>query len=323
MRVALLFVNLARSMTTMNNVHNPDLDLNLLPVFDALIRVRNVSRAAEELDMSQSAVSHALKRLRLFFGDQLFLKTGSGMQPTPRALELLEPVLTVMGAVRGELLIREGFDAATSQRSFTLCLTDMGELIFLPKLIRKLREAAPGCTLRTLQIPMHQIEDVLESGEADLAMGSLHSVPQGLFQQQLFTRSFVTIVNRRNRSIGEVLSREQFFDMEHIVVSLSGRLEDAYDGILDQLAGPRRIYLTTPHFLTVPMIIEQNPDLIATVPRELATRFAAYQSVRAVETPVDVPPFAIRQYWHPRFQHDAANSWLRKHVKEVFDIHPE
>lgn len=307
----------------MNNIHNGDLDLNLLPVFDALIRVRNVSRAAEELDMSQSAVSHALKRLRLFFGDQLFLKTGSGMQPTPRALELLAPVLTVMGAVRGELLVHEGFDAASSRRSFSLCLTDMGELIFLPRLIERLRAAAPGCTLRTLQVPMSQIEDVLESGEADLALGSLHSVPEGLFQQQLFTRSFVTIVNRRNRAVGDALSREQFLAMEHIVVSLSGRVEDGYDSIVDQLAGPRRVYLTTPHFLTVPMIIEQNPELIATVPRELATRFASYKSIKAVETPIDVPPFAIRQHWHPRFQHDAANIWLRKQVKEVFDTHPE
>lgn len=311
----------------MNKVHNGsqlgELDLNLLPVFDALIRVRNVSRAAEQLDMSQSAVSHALKRLRLFFGDQLFLKTGGGMQPTPRALELLEPVLAVMGAVRGQLLVREGFDAATSRRSFSLCLTDMGELIFLPKLIERLRQAAPGCTLRTLQLPMNQIEAALERGDADLALGSLRTVPDGLYQQQLFMRSFVTIVNRSNRRIGAALTRAQFFEMEHIVVSMSGRREDAYDSIVDQLAGPRRVYLTTSHFLTVPMIIEQNPELIATVPRELATRFAAYRSVKAVDTPVDVPPFAIRQHWHPRYQHDAANSWLRRQVKDVFDTHPE
>ncbi|WP_020656749.1 LysR family transcriptional regulator [Massilia niastensis] len=307
----------------MNNMHNGDLDLNLLPVFDALVRVRNVSRAAEELDMSQSAVSHALKRLRAFFGDPLFLKTGSGMQPTPRALELLAPVLSVMGTVRGELLVREGFDAEVARRTFTLCLTDMGELIFLPRLIARLREAAPGCSLRTLQVPMHQIQGVLESGDADLALGSLHTMPDGLFQQQLFTRSFVTIVNRRNRRIGDSLSREQFFELEHIIVSMSGRREDAYDAIVDQLGGQRRVYLTTAHFLTVPMIIEQNPDLIATVPRELATKFASYKSIRMVDTPIEVPPFAIRQHWHPRVQHDAANSWLRRLVKDTFDTHPE
>jgi len=307
----------------MNNIHNGELDLNLLPVFDALIRVRNVSRAAHELNMSQSAVSHALKRLRTFFGDPLFLKTGSGMQPTPRALELLDPVLSVMGTVRGELLVREGFDATVARRTFSLCLTDMGELIFLPRLIARLRQAAPHCTLRTLQVPVHQIQSVLESGEADLALGSLHSVPEGLFQQQLFMRSFVTIVNRRNRKIGDSLTAEQFFDMEHIVVSLSGRLEDGYDSVIDHVAGPRRVYLTTPHFLTVPIIIEENPELIATVPRELATKFASYKSIKMVDTPIKVPSFAIRQHWHPRVQHDAANIWLRHQVKETFDTAPE
>lgn len=307
----------------MNSVHNADFDLNLLPVFDALIREANVSRAATELGMSQSAVSHALKRLRLFFGDPLFLKTGSGMQATPRAMELLPSVLAVMGTVRGELLVREGFDAATARRMFSLCLTDMGELIFLPRLIERLRAAAPHCTLRTLQIPPRQIAAALESGAADLAMGSLHSMPEGLFQQQLFSRSFVTIVNRNNRKIGPELTYEQYLEMEHIVVSLSGRREDAYDNIIDQYATARRVYLTTPHFLTVPMVIEQNPQLIATVPRELATKFARYKSIKIVETPIKLPPFAVRQHWHPRYQHDTANSWLRKLVKEVFDTHPE
>lgn len=307
----------------MNNVHNVELDLNLLPVLDALIRVRNVSRAAEELGMSQSAVSHALKRLRAFFSDPLFLKTGAGMQPTPKALELVKPVLAVMGTVRTELLVHEGFDAATSQRSFGLCLTDMGGLVFLPRLIGALRKAAPHCTLRTLQVGPRQVAAVLESGEADLAMGSLHTVPEGLFQQQLFMRNFVTIVNRNNRAIGPEMSVQQFYDMEHIVVSTSGRREDSYDAVIDQADRQRRVYLITPHFLTVPMIIEQNPQLIATVPRELATEFVRYKTVRALETPVAVPQFAIRQHWHPRFHHDAANSWLRQLVKATFDNRAE
>lgn len=304
-------------------MHNTELDLNLLPVLDALIRVRNVSRAAEELNMSQSAVSHALRRLRLFFGDPLFLKTGSGMQPTPRALELVGPVLAVMGTVRTELLVHEGFNAATSQRSFGLCLTDMGELIFLPRVIERLRQVAPSCTVRTLQVAPRQVFAALESGEADLAMGSLHSMPEGLFQQQLFMRTFVTIVNRNNRAIGASMSADQFFGMEHIVVSLSGRREDSYDSVIDQLERNRRVYLTTPHFLTVPMIIEQNPQLISTVPRELATEFVRYKTVKMVETPVSLPPFAIRQHWHPRYHHDAANMWLRNLVKDVFDGRPE
>jgi DNA-binding transcriptional LysR family regulator len=294
------------------------LDLNLITVLDALLRERNVTRAAEELNMSQSTMSHALKRLRLFFNDPLFVKTGTGMQPTPRALELTPTVLSVMGSIRSDLLIHAGFNAATARRRFSLCMTDMGELIFLPRLVERLREVAPDCTVRVLQMAPKQIAGALESGEADLALGSLHAVPEGLFQQQLFTRTFVTMINRYCAQIGETISVEQFFAMEHIVVSLSGKTEESYDSVIDDYGRKRRIYLTTPHFLTVPLMIERNPNLIATVPRELAAAFSRFQAVRLVETPLTLPGFAIRQHWHPRYHHDAANSWLRKLVKDVF-----
>jgi DNA-binding transcriptional LysR family regulator len=302
----------------MSSPQSATLDLNLIPVLDALLRERNVTRAAEELNMSQSTMSHALKRLRLFFHDPLFVKTGTGMQPTPRALELTPTVLSVMGSIRSDLLIHAGFNAATARRRFSMCMTDMGEFIFLPRLVERLRDVAPDCTVRVLQIPPKQIAPALESGEADLALGSLYAVPEGLFQQQLFTRTFVTMVNRECTHIGETISLEQFFAMEHIVVSLSGKTEESYDSVIDDYGRKRRIYLTTPHFLTVPLMIERNPKLIATVPRELAAAFSRLQAVRLVETPLTLPGFAIRQHWHPRYHHDAANSWLRKLVMDVF-----
>lgn len=303
----------------MKNIHDLRFDLNLIAVFDALVRERNASRAAEQLGISQSAVSHALRRMRTFFGDPLFVKSAEGMQPTPRALELAESVLSVMEKIRGDLLTQAGFDAARARRRFSLCMTDMGELIFLPRLVQRLREAAPHCTIRTLQIPPKNISSALESGAADLAVGSLQSMPQGLFQQQLFTRSFVTLVSRKNRRIGAEMSVEQFFDMEHVAVTLSGKSEESYDGVIDDYGRRRRIVLTTPHFLTVPLIIEHNPHLIATVPRELGKVFAGYKAVRMVETPIKLPHFAIRQHWHPRFHHDAANTWLRRLLKETFE----
>ena len=138
-------------------------------------------------------------------------------------------------------------------------------------------------------------------------------------QQQLFTRSFVTMVSRKNRRIGAQISVEQFFEMEHVAVTLSGKSEESYDGVIDDTGRRRRIVLTTPHFLTVPLIIEHNPHLVATVPRELGKVFAGYKAVRMVETPIKLPQFAIRQHWHPRYHHDAANSWLRRLLKETFE----
>lgn len=307
----------------MKIVHKAPLDLNLVAVFDALIREQSVTRAAEELGMSQSAMSHALKRLRNFFDDPLFVKTGDGMKPTPRAAGLAGSVLGVMGTIRSELLVHTRFNAAKAKRVFSLCMTDMGELVFLPPLIEALRRVAPGCTLRTTQLPPKQIFGALESGNIDLAIGSLQTVPSGLFQQQLFTHPFVTIVNRKNRRIGTQMSEDLFFEMQHIVVSLAERADEFYDGVIDQYGRPRKIFLTTPHFLTVPLLIAGDTNLIATVPRELGRIFAEYKAIRIVETPIALPRFALRQHWHPRFHHDEANTWLRKLVKDTFESYPE
>lgn len=307
----------------MKILHKADLDLNLIAVFDALIREQSVSRAADELGMSQSAMSHALKRLRGFFDDPLFVKTGEGMKPTPRASALAGSVLSVMGTIRSDLLVSARFDAAKAKRVFSLCMTDMGELVFLPPLIDALREQAPGCGIRTIQLPPKQIFSALESGNVDLAIGSLYAIPPGLFQQQLFTHPFVTIVNRRNRRIGPVLTEDMFFEMQHIVVSLAEKADQYYDGVIDEYGRARRIFLATPHFLAVPLLIAQNVDLIATVPRELGRIFSEYKAIRMVETPLQLPRFALRQHWHPRFHHDEANSWLRHLVKEIFETYPE
>ncbi|MCX7146592.1 MAG: LysR family transcriptional regulator [Sulfuritalea sp.] len=206
LEVQLLCVNQPNHIDVMKILHKADLDLNLVAVFDALIREQSVTRAADELGMSQSAMSHALKRLRSFFDDPLFVKTGEDMKPTPRASALAQSVLSVMGTIRSDLLVNTRFDAAKAKRVFSLCMTDMGELVFLPPLINAIRQQAPNCSILTVQLPPKQIFGALESGNIDLAIGSLHAIPSGLFQQQLFTHPFVTIVNRRNRRIGPELT---------------------------------------------------------------------------------------------------------------------
>ncbi len=302
---------------------NNGLDLNLITIFDVLIREQSVSKAADQLGLSQGAVSHALRRLREFFNDPLFIKTRGGMKPTPRAEDLAQSVLGVMGTIRRELLVATRFDPTKEQRVFNLCMTDMGELVFLSPLIQKLRVTAPNCALRSTQLNPKDIPAALESGELDLAIGSVYSVSKGLFQQQLFTHPFVTIVSRDNKKIGEKLSVEQFFELQHIVVALADRAEGYYDSAIDRFGLSRQIYLTTPHFLTIPSIIQHNPDLIATVPRELGTVFAEYNAIRIVPTPIALPPFSLRQHWHPRYHHDEANAWLRQLVKKTFESYPE
>jgi DNA-binding transcriptional LysR family regulator len=301
---------------------NVDLDLNLLAVFDAILRERSVTKAAQELGLTQGAMSHSLNRLRSYFDDQLFVKTGQGMVPTQRAEALSAVVTRIMEDVRRGVLSQATFDPGRAQRTFTLCMTDMGELVFLPPLIRHLRAEAPLCNLRTLQVPVQQVESMLASGEADVAVGSIRAAPQDLFQQLLFTHSFVTIVSTRNDEVGEEMSLEQFQRMPQIVVALSNKVGAAYDSAFDEQGISRNIFLQTPHFLIVPLLIEQHPDLIATVPLDLASVFAKYGTVRIVRPPVTLPRFALKQHWHSRFHHDPAIIWLRETMKKSFENHP-
>ncbi|MDN3518101.1 LysR family transcriptional regulator [Aquisalimonas lutea] len=302
----------------MHMIHDTKLDLNLLLAFDALIRERSVTRAAAQLGLTQSAMSHALRRLREYFNDPLFVKVGDAMKPTPKAEHLSATVLQVVALIRDDVVSQAAFDAAKAKRRFRLSMTDMGELVFLPKIIDHLRQSAPNCSVRTIQPPTEQVAWILESGEADLALGSLHSVPEGLYQQKLFLHPFVTIVSAQNTEIGDRISLEKFCQMQHIVVTLSGKT-DPYDRVYEDNGIQRDIYLVTPHFLTVPHILEQNPNMVATVPFELGRVFQKNNVIRMIHPPIELPPIPIRQYWHPRYHHDEANVWLRKFIKSSFD----
>lgn len=304
-------------------MHINELDLNLLFVMDAMLRERHVSKAAEGLGMSQSAMSHALNRLRGYFDDPLFIKTGHAMEPTPKAMALRDAVVDVMGTVRQRILSEVDFNPATAQLEFTICITDMGELVFMPTLLALLRKLAPHCSMRTMQVPAEQIEGLLASGEADMAIGSYRTAPDGLYKQRLFMHSFTTIVHVDNRKIRKRISLAQFESSPQIVVTLSGKPTVAYDSVLEEKGIKRQVVMKTPHFLIVPLLIEQQPDLIATVPLELANVYARYGNVRAVAPPVELPTFAISQYWHPLFHQEPALIWFRELIKKSFENYPE
>lgn len=300
-----------------------ELDLNLLFVLDALFKEGSVTRAAEGIGMTQSAASHALNRLRDFFDDPLFVRTGSQMAPTRKAESMRQAVSDVVAAIRQQILSGAHFEPRLARRTFTLCMTDMGELVFLPALLQRLKKEAPGCTVRTLQVPAEQIPGVLASGDADLAVGSIRSAPEGLYQQRLFLHSFVTIVSARNREVGETLTRELFERLPHVVVSLTGRTSEAYDRMVEEQGVQRTAAVVTPHFLMVPLLMERDPRLIATVPLELANVFGRFRIVRAFEPPVPMPRIELRQHWHPRFHHDPAVIWLRDLMKQTFENYPD
>lgn len=304
----------------MQDAHQPPerLDLNLLIVFDALLREQSVTRAGKALGLSQSAISHSLTRLRAYFDDPLFVKTHRGIAPTAKGEALAPVIVDIMGTVRDQVLSQSRFDPLLAKRSFNFCLSDMGELVFLPMLIARLKETAPHCSINTLQVLPDQLASVLGSGEADLALGSVLNATDGLYQEELFTHTFVCVVSVKNRQVGETITLEQYCAMPHIAVTLTGQHTTPYDHAVEEAGIKRDLKILTPHFLVIPLLLDQHPEYIATVPRELGSVFSYHGIVRMIEPPVALPVFALKQYWHPRFHHDRANRWLRELVRKTF-----
>jgi DNA-binding transcriptional LysR family regulator len=293
-------------------------DLNLLVVFAAMFEHHSVTRAGHAVGLSQPAMSAALAKLRATFNDALFVRTGAGMQPTSKAAELAEPVHRVLNTVKSEILQQARFDPTTTNRTFTVITPDIGEMAFLPKLLARLSAQAPRADVRTLAMPPMKIEQALESGTADLAVGLFPDLTKaGFFQQRLFRNSFISIVRANHPDIGEQVTLKKFLEASHAVVRPEGRTHDLFERLLQQRGYVRRIRLEIPHFLSLPAIIAES-DLVATVPRDIGMAFAKLAKLRLVEPPLKVPMFDVKQYWHHRAHKDPVNVWLRGQVRDLF-----
>lgn len=291
-------------------------DLNLLVIFDALARHRGVSRTAEAVGLSQPATSAALARLRVLFDDPLFVRTGAQMEPTPRALALAPAVQRVVQAIQGEILQPPGFEPATSERSFSLLTPDIGEVAFLPGVLRRLRQEAPQVRLRAVAKPREQAAQALESGEADLAVGFFPDLQKaGYFQQALFQTSYACIACAGHTALPARLTLKQYLAARHIVVRPDGR-EHLLDRFLDAKGWHRHVTLELSHFMSL-LALLPGSDLIATVPDDIATVVGRHVKLRRIELPFKPPRLQVQQFWHRRMQSDPANRWLRGVFYEV------
>lgn len=292
-------------------------DLNLLPVFDALMKTGSVTRAGQLIGLSQPSMSYALAKLRLQLDDPLFVRSGRTMLPTPHARDLAAPVAEVLETVRRRILAGSGFDAATAQREFSLCLTDIGGLVFLPRLLARLRAMAPGCTLRSQHLPAPVLSESLESGEVDLAIGYFPDLAGGLRSQKLYTREYVCAFRAGHPAMGDRITLKQYAAADHVLIRSPVRAHDAVERALSRQGLARRVALSVPHYTVVPPILEQT-DLVATIPAEIGSIFARFANTRMLPLPLRIPGVTLRQYWHRRFEADPASAWLRGLVSELF-----
>ena len=296
-----------------------ELDLNLLRVLTAIDEQRSVSAAAVRLQRSQPSVSAALGRLRAFFSDPLFVRSGNRMQPTPRAVEIMGPVREVLARIGSEIVAAPVFDHAASQRPIVLALSDVGEVVFLPAVIAELRKVAPNASVRSVSLPAEDVADGLEDGAIDLALGYFPNLTRhNFFQQALFSDTFACLIRADHPVKSARLTLAQFLSLEHAVVRAESRTEEVIERFLVRRRIERRVVLTTPHFASVPPIVERS-DLIVTVPEPLARYFSTVSArIRYVRPPFDPPRIDLKQFWHRKFHHDARNSWLRGLICQLF-----
>ena len=294
------------------------LDLNLLPVLEALFAQRSVSGAARALGVSQPSVSLALKRLRVHFEDELFVRQGARMEPTLVGQRLFEPVMKVMTSVRSEIVAAAPFDPAQSERCFTLNLSDLGELTFLPDLMNAVRERAPGVTIRSVYLPPAELRRGLADGSVDLALGFLLGLEgDNLYIQTLFEQGFVCLVREGWRDGKQAMTLEDFLAADHAVVEQEGRSQEVLERHLRALGLHRRSVLRSPHFMTVPLLIARS-DMIATVPFGLGRIFSRLGGLRFITPPFEAPLIPLQQLWHRRSHQDPGSVWLRRLVAELF-----
>lgn len=287
-----------------------DIDLNLLVVFNQLRIERRVSKVAETLGLSQPTVSNALARLRKLTNDPLFLRTTRGMEPTPFADRLAEPVAHALQLIHGAVNPEIPFNPATAKRAFTLGMTDIGEIYFLPTLMEELARVAPGVTVSTVRNTTVNLKDEMEAGHVDLAVGLLPQLKAGFFQRSLFKQHYVCMFRKGHPLDQGQISLAEFTQADHVVVVSEGTGHSKIDTLLERSGIVRKVRLTVPHFVAVGHIL-QHTDMVATLPERLAQALVQPFNLSYVTHPAVLPEVAINVFWHAKVHKDPANEWLR------------
>jgi DNA-binding transcriptional LysR family regulator len=294
-----------------------DIDLNLLVVFQQLFTERRVSVVADNLGLTQPAISNALSRLRKMLGDELFLRTARGMEPTPYASQLAEPISYALATIRETLDRKMEFNPADSTRKFTIAMTDIGEIHLLPKLMSRLAAIAPEVTISTVRNASVNLGDEIEAGRVDLAIGLLPQLKSGYFQRRLFQQRYVCMFRAGHVLDKEAVSLEEFLDAQHVVVVSGGTGHAMVDDTITRRGLKRKAVLTVPHFVALGHILSST-DMIASVPERYARECMQPFQLKYLPHPVPLPEFGINLFWHAKFHKEPGNQWLRGVVFELF-----
>ena len=297
--------------------HTHNLDLNLLHVFCAVMRKRNVTLAGEELHLSQSAISNGLKRLRDHFDDKLFVSSPTGMMPTALAEQLAGPLLESLGQIQLAVQSVKAFDPSCSEKNFKIYISDVGQLILMPNLVKTLMVAAPKVTISLVNVSPRVAQSMMAEGEIDLAIGTFDKFQAGFHQQRLFTKSYVVLARKDHALLKKGLSLTTFLNARHAVYLPPAASHDSFEMFLDDLFHQhnkrRQVVVELAHGLGIAEIVAAS-DLMACVPKRLAESLMSTESLALFPLPFEAPIADVCQFWHDRVHSDPGHRWLRNLV---------
>jgi DNA-binding transcriptional LysR family regulator len=313
-------------------MHIDRIDLNLLVYLDVLLRERSVTKAANQLGLSQPAMSNGLRRLRDMLGDPLLVRTSNGMTPTERAIELQPIIRQSLSQLEQALQSRQPFDAANSDRVFRIMASDYAESALFPQVLRHLRDAAPGVALDIMTPSDVTFLDV-EQGKVDMVINRFDAMPQSFHQKTLWRDSFSCLLSCDNPIIDN-FNLETYLQANHIWVSKTGfgagvgiNPQDVQrlgwvDGALNTLNKKRNITVFTRHYQTAMLLAEQE-DLIVTLPTRAAKLRRDHKEVVIKKPPFLIPEIELKMAWSPLLQHNPSHRWLRTLIADVAQQIPQ
>lgn len=293
------------------------LELNLLPVFDALVAERSVTLAAERLHVSQPAISRALGKLRAHFGDPLFLRTAKGMEPTPRALEIAEGVTRALQELREATAPRASLSHGTAARTMRISMSDYESLALLPKIFHRIADEAPGIRLSVVRTAPEQARKSLARGEIDLFIGQQRIAVTPFYSQALFDEPFVCLVRHDHPFASRTPTVARFCTARHILVfpGGTGEMRGLVDKALQKTGRSRSVVLSLPDFLAAPHVLEAS-DAVLTLPRGAALIYEKLLRLKCFPPPLRIERYSVAMLWHQRQHADPVAQWLRSAITD-------
>ncbi len=297
----------------MSMLELPSINVNLLVALDALLIEQNVTRAASRVGISQSAMSHNLATLRGLLGDPLLVRGPSGMEPTPRALQIGPPLRRSLEALQASIQSNPPFDAATSHRKFCIATADFVAAKLATGLVAVVQEQAPEVELVLRPLEWKRSLERIEDPDIDLIIGP--RVTSDIARQRhLFTEGFVCVVREDHPTVREQLSLEQYVAAEHLLVSPAGRGTSAVDHWLDRQGLSRKIVLRVPWFMAAPVIVGRSDLVLTAVCSSVDDALVQGLGLRRLTAPVEIDSVDVMMIWHVRNEDDPAQRWLRDRV---------